>query len=63
MQNASEDLASNFLLIKKYSSKFCFFFSEFARTGEDPPDGFMATKAWSIISNYYQSLDKIKEKY
>nr|XP_023025472.1 bifunctional 3'-phosphoadenosine 5'-phosphosulfate synthase 2-like [Leptinotarsa decemlineata] len=30
---------------------------KFARTGEDPPEGFMAPKAWQIISDYYQSLD------
>jgi len=27
-----------------------------ARSGEMPPDGFMAPKAWTILSNYYQSL-------
>merc|ERR1712013_436402 len=27
-----------------------------ARSGEMPPDGFMAPKAWAILSNYYQSL-------
>jgi len=27
-----------------------------ARSGELPPDGFMAPKAWTILSNYYQSL-------
>jgi len=30
----------------------------FARTGEEPPQGFMAPKAWRIISDYYLSLDK-----
>ncbi|XP_050517437.1 bifunctional 3'-phosphoadenosine 5'-phosphosulfate synthase-like isoform X1 [Diabrotica virgifera virgifera] len=29
----------------------------FARTGENPPDGFMAPKAWNIIADYYQSLE------
>ena len=29
-----------------------------ARTGEDPPEGFMAPKAWKIISQFYQSLAK-----
>ncbi|XP_060518829.1 bifunctional 3'-phosphoadenosine 5'-phosphosulfate synthase-like isoform X2 [Cylas formicarius] len=29
---------------------------KFARTGEQPPDGFMAPKAWKIISDYYRSL-------
>ncbi|KAJ8921005.1 hypothetical protein NQ315_015801 [Exocentrus adspersus] len=28
-----------------------------ARTGEEPPDGFMAPKAWQVISNYYRSLE------
>jgi len=27
-----------------------------AKAGELPPDGFMAPKAWTILSNYYQSL-------
>jgi len=27
-----------------------------ARSGEDPPSGFMAPKAWKIMVNYYQSL-------
>lgn len=30
---------------------------KFARTGENPPEGFMAPKAWEIIANYYQSLE------
>ncbi|CAH0557297.1 unnamed protein product [Brassicogethes aeneus] len=29
---------------------------KFARTGEEPPEGFMVTKAWQIISDYYQSI-------
>ncbi|XP_047488236.1 bifunctional 3'-phosphoadenosine 5'-phosphosulfate synthase-like isoform X1 [Penaeus chinensis] len=29
-----------------------------ARTGENPPDGFMAPSAWKILSTYYQSLGK-----
>ena len=29
-----------------------------ARSGELPPDGFMAPKAWQILSEYYQSLGK-----
>jgi 3'-phosphoadenosine 5'-phosphosulfate synthase len=29
-----------------------------ARTGETPPDGFMAPKAWKILSEYYQNLPK-----
>lgn len=27
-----------------------------ARSGEQPPDGFMAPKAWKILSEYYQSI-------
>ncbi|XP_065086899.1 bifunctional 3'-phosphoadenosine 5'-phosphosulfate synthase isoform X1 [Ochlerotatus camptorhynchus] len=27
-----------------------------ARTGQDPPNGFMEPKAWKILSEYYQSL-------
>ncbi|XP_057672236.1 bifunctional 3'-phosphoadenosine 5'-phosphosulfate synthase-like [Diorhabda carinulata] len=30
---------------------------KFARTGENPPEGFMAPKAWEVIANYYQSLE------
>ncbi len=26
-----------------------------ARAGEEPPDGFMAPKAWKILSEFYQS--------
>jgi len=29
-----------------------------ARAGEQPPDGFMAPKAWTILSDYYKSLSK-----
>ncbi|NWY05829.1 PAPS2 synthase, partial [Nothoprocta ornata] len=29
-----------------------------AREGEDPPDGFMAPKAWKVLTEYYQSLEK-----
>ena len=29
-----------------------------ARTGQDPPDGFMAPTAWKVLSNYYKSLQK-----
>ena len=28
-----------------------------AKSGENPPEGFMAPKAWEILSNYYQSLN------
>ncbi|XP_059114919.1 bifunctional 3'-phosphoadenosine 5'-phosphosulfate synthase 2 isoform X1 [Peromyscus eremicus] len=30
-----------------------------AREGEDPPDGFMAPKAWKVLTDYYRSLEKI----
>jgi len=29
-----------------------------ARSGEQPPEGFMAPKAWNILSEYYQSIAK-----
>lgn len=29
-----------------------------AKSGENPPDGFMAPKAWRILAGYYQSLQK-----
>lgn len=29
-----------------------------ARSGELPPKGFMSPKAWDILANYYQSLQK-----
>ena len=32
-----------------------------ARSGENPPDGFMAPKAWEVLADYYQSL--MKDKY
>lgn len=28
----------------------------YARTGENPPDGFMEPKAWQVLSEYYQNL-------
>ncbi|NWZ98176.1 PAPS2 synthase, partial [Nesospiza acunhae] len=28
-----------------------------AREGENPPDGFMAPKAWKVLTTYYQSLE------
>ena len=27
-----------------------------ARSGENPPDGFMAPKAWQVLSEFYQSI-------
>ncbi|KAK7122843.1 hypothetical protein R3I94_019828 [Phoxinus phoxinus] len=29
-----------------------------ARSGENPPDGFMASKAWKVLVEYYSSLQK-----
>lgn len=29
---------------------------KFARENQTPPDGFMAPKAWQVLSSYYQSL-------
>ncbi|XP_043278456.1 bifunctional 3'-phosphoadenosine 5'-phosphosulfate synthase 2 [Venturia canescens] len=29
-----------------------------ARSGEVPPDGFMAPKAWQVLAEYYQNVDK-----
>ena len=29
-----------------------------AKSGEQPPKGFMAPKAWNILSEYYQSVQK-----
>lgn len=29
-----------------------------ARAGQNPPDGFMSPKAWQVLAQYYQSLDK-----
>lgn len=34
-----------------------------ARTGENPPDGFMVPSAWRVLAGYYQDLIKIKDKY
>ncbi|KAA0721986.1 Bifunctional 3'-phosphoadenosine 5'-phosphosulfate synthase 1 [Triplophysa tibetana] len=29
-----------------------------ARDGQNPPEGFMAPKAWSVLKEYYQSMEK-----
>lgn len=29
-----------------------------ARDGETPPEGFMAPRAWSVLVDYYQMLNK-----
>lgn len=28
----------------------------YARTGENPPDGFMCPRGWEVLVNYYKSL-------
>lgn len=30
-----------------------------AREGENPPDGFMAPKAWAVLKEYYQAMEKV----
>eukprot|EP00794_Sanderia_malayensis_P016925 gene16925-18632_t len=32
-----------------------------ARAGQHPPDGFMAPKAWDVLSEFYQSKEKFSE--
>lgn len=32
--------------------------SAFARTGQQPPDGFMAPRAWQVLAEFYQSMQK-----
>ena len=29
-----------------------------AREGQNPPEGFMAPKAWNVLKEYYKSLEK-----
>lgn len=29
-----------------------------ARDGQKPPEGFMAPKAWTVLVDYYKSLEK-----
>lgn len=29
-----------------------------AREGQNPPDGFMAPRAWKVLQDYYQSLNQ-----
>jgi len=29
-----------------------------AREGQNPPEGFMAPKAWTVLTEYYKSLEK-----
>ncbi|KAF8358940.1 hypothetical protein PRIPAC_93935 [Pristionchus pacificus] len=31
-----------------------------ARSGQTPPDGFMAPKAWDILAAYYKSIQNFK---
>lgn len=30
-----------------------------AREGQKPPEGFMASKAWTVLVEYYKSLEKV----
>ncbi|XP_021718670.1 ATP sulfurylase 2-like [Chenopodium quinoa] len=34
----------------------------FARTGENPPDGFMCPGGWKVLVNYYASLQEVESK-
>ena len=31
---------------------------ELARNGQEPPDGFMAHKAWEVLAGHYQSQNR-----
>lgn len=33
------------------------FVLDLAKSGENPPEGFMAPKAWTILSEYYQRIN------
>lgn len=33
----------------------------FARTGENPPDGFMCPSGWQVLVKYYESLQAEEE--
>ena len=33
-----------------------------AKAGENPPDGFMSPKAWSVMVEYYQNLKRQSEE-
>jgi len=55
--------AVNIVHLKNWQNVFVFYFNfgfnlvtGLARSGELPPDGFMAPKAWQVLSNYYKSL-------
>ena len=32
-----------------------------ARSGQEPPDGFMAPTAWKVLVDFYQSQDQAKK--
>ena len=34
----------------------------YARTGENPPDGFMSPGGWKVLVNYYKSLQEQEAK-
>lgn len=37
---------------------FYLLFTGLAKTGQNLPNGFMTPKAWQVLVQYYQSLDK-----
>jgi len=34
----------------------------YARTGENPPDGFMCPSGWNVLVKYYESLQESEAK-
>lgn len=46
------------LIYIKWQFQIQYSFVGLARAGENPPDGFMSPKAWSVLAQYYQNLDK-----
>lgn len=44
--------------LQYYSLISYFVFAGLAKIGQNPPNGFMAPKAWQVLVQYYQSLDK-----
>lgn len=64
--HALEPINRQFHLPSSFAPNFCLRHSEFefisgtkmrnmARNEENPPDGFMAPKAWSVLVEYYSS--------
>lgn len=48
-----------FKLIKTIECKLNCFLLGLAKTGTNPPNGFMEPKAWQILAEYYQSLKNV----